>query len=457
MKKQLLAVVASFMVSQLFAARPVAAWDVVPYQRATGVFNAGVVAFHDKDLSVQFTVNGKKFGKPVAAPAMNDRTGVKEYVLKFPAAKLSERLGDRAYVLGATVLVDGEKPYELPGLNIYANGKGTLGSKKTIWVDAENGNEFAAGTEAAPVKSLAQGVKKAGDGGTVYLKRGTYGLKLLGGGYDRKYWTLITPAPGVDRNDVKILAGRPGTEKLHFKNLNFYSDIDFGEYGPIAMGEGGKTMAWFDDCNFTNLKGRHAGDARPFGNKLVAYVTGGATYEMSSGPDAVILRGHTVKSVAGAAIPGADSLVVNCVVDDVKPNDGSSSTDLLTSVEQYPDWTGNLIVYGLKAVKGDCRICSLRRMRDSAFVDVSFECVSTESVASSVADAIENVLFRNFSLKGQIVKFALSKDGRGDFKPVDVIMSGCEFDILEGFTSIDGTKGLLMKDCKYKDLRKQAK
>ena len=43
------------------AARPVARWDVVPYQRIDGVFKAGVVAFHDEGVKVVFDVAGKKF------------------------------------------------------------------------------------------------------------------------------------------------------------------------------------------------------------------------------------------------------------------------------------------------------------------------------------------------------------------------------------------------------------
>ena len=38
--------VAALAAGQAYAARPVARWDVVPHQRISGVFNAGVVAFH---------------------------------------------------------------------------------------------------------------------------------------------------------------------------------------------------------------------------------------------------------------------------------------------------------------------------------------------------------------------------------------------------------------------------
>lgn len=454
MRKTLLVGVLSLTVSPLLAARPVAAWDVVPHQRVDGTFTAGVVAFHDRAVKVEFTINGRKFGNAVEAPALNARTGVEEFVLPFPAGKLSEKLGDREYTLGAKVFVEGETPYELPALTIYANAKGSLGSKKTIWVDSGNGNEFAAGDKTSPVKTLARAVKMAGDGGTVYLKEGSYNLRLLGGGFERKFWTLITPAPGVDRNAVKVFAGRPGTEKLHFKDLNLYCSYDVGEYGSVVMGEGGKTSAWFDNCNFTNLKGRHAGEAYPFGNKLVAYVTGGATYEIMYGPSsAVLMRGHTVKSVATNALPGENALVVNCRVDDVKAADGAAS-DLITSIATHPDWAGNLIVSGLKASNLSCRIFSFRRVRDSAFVDVAFDIDGSNGAYSNIAGETENLLFSNVTLPVQELKLARSKDGRGDFKPTGVIMKKCTLGTISGYVSTDGSKGFDLRDSKVKSIKR---
>ncbi len=455
MRKILLAGVLSLTVSPLFAARPLAAWDVVPYQRVDGTFAAGVVAFHDKAVKVEFTINGKKFGKAVESPSLNPRTGVEEFVLQFPAGKLSEKLGDRAFSLGANVVVEGEEPYKLQPLKIYANGRGTLGSPKTIWVDSENGNEFAPGDAASPVKTLARAVKMVGDGGTVYLKSGTYDIELLGGGFARKYWTVVTPAPGVERNTVKVFSGRPGTEKLHFKNINFYCDSDSGDCASIVMGEDGKTSAWFDNCIFTNLKGRHAGEAYPFGNKLIAYVTGGATYDMTAGSPAVLLRNHTFKSVARKPIANGKSLVVNCKIDDVKPAEGTTSAELLTLSANSPAWTGDLIVYGLKASNVACRVFSLRRLRDSAFVNVVFDDVAAQDgIFSIAAEAVENVLFVNFSLLGQELRLAHSKEGRYDFKPVDVVMKKCNFDVISGCVSHDGSKGFDLRDSKVKTITK---
>ena len=49
MKKSIL-LLSAVLAGAAFAARPIARWDVVPYQRISGTFKAGVVAFHEKSV-----------------------------------------------------------------------------------------------------------------------------------------------------------------------------------------------------------------------------------------------------------------------------------------------------------------------------------------------------------------------------------------------------------------------
>ena len=70
------AAVAAMAAGQAFAARPVARWDVVPHQRISGVFNAGVGAFHEDDVKVTFNVGGRQFTAEV--PQLIARTGERE-------------------------------------------------------------------------------------------------------------------------------------------------------------------------------------------------------------------------------------------------------------------------------------------------------------------------------------------------------------------------------------------
>ena len=175
----------------LFAGRPVARWDVIPYQRVSSVFKAGVVAFHEKDVTVEFTVNGKP-AHTATKPELNGRTKVWEFVFPFDAAKYP----DGPVRLGAKVTAEGAAPYALPEIELYANSKKTQGSRKAAWVDPKDGNEFADGSKEHPVKSIKQAVQKCGDGGTVYLLPGTYQAKMIGGGKDRRFWTRIMPDYG---------------------------------------------------------------------------------------------------------------------------------------------------------------------------------------------------------------------------------------------------------------------
>lgn len=445
MKSKALALVCAALVAgPLFAGRPVAKWDVVPYQTVSGVFNVGVVAFHEKGVKVEFIIN-KKPRLVVDKPTLNERTGVTEYVFPFVVKKFKDGLVN----INARVTAEGEEPYDLPPLPLYTNARGAYDPKKTVWVDGKKGNDFTEGTEDAPFKTLKQAVKKAGDGGRIYLAAGTYSLKMLGGGLGRKHWTLVTPAPGLKRGDVKLSAGRPGTDKLHFKDIVFYCDVD-DSYGTIVMGEGGESSAWFENCTFTNLKGRYGGGAAPFGNKLAAYVTGGETSDIATGPFAELLRGHSIKSIAGTAFAGDGCLVANCTVEDVDAGPTDDPPDFFNAFAVPPKWVGDTIVYGVKASDVKCRAFSAQQLRDSAFVDVSFENLETRASAyCRFSEGLENVLFQRISAKGQHWLWMTSKNGRGDLKPKDVRLYDSAFGVMDGYAPMDGTKGLLVERCTF--------
>lgn len=424
------------------AGRPIARWDVIPYQKVSGVFKVGVVAFHDKDVKVEFSV----FGKPrftAVAPELNERTGVKEYVYSLPVKTFKDGL----ITVGAVVTAD-EDSYTLPDLPLYANARGKLTNSKVVWVDSASGNEFAEGNEDSPVKTIKQGVAKAGDGGTVYLKPGSYTLKMVGGGLTRKYWTLVTTAPGVARDSVKVSGGRSGTEKLHLKGLDLHCDVADG-YGTVVMGEGGKTMAWFEDCRFTNLKGRHAATTVPFGNKLRAFVTGGQTTEMCMGPNSEILRGHSIKSISGTAFAGSDCLVVNCTVEDVSPVSSDDPPDFFNGFAVPPNWAGDVILYGVKGHDVKCRGLAGQQLCDSAFVNVSFEGVVGGGAYSRFSEGLENVIFDHVSIKRQHWQWMSTKKGRGDLKPHDVLMVDCEFGTMDGYEPLDGSAGITLRNCTF--------
>ena len=434
--KHLLFAVALLGSLSLSAGRPVARWDVIPYQRVSKPFKAGVVAFHEKGVKVAFTVNGKTVAT-VEKPAFNGRTKVDEHFFVFDASKYP----DGPVTLGATATAPGEEPYRLPEVTLYANSGKTLGERKSSWVDPVNGNDFADGTKDAPVKTMKQAVNKAGDGGTVYLLAGNYQAKMIGGGKNRKYWTLITPAPGVDRSSVRFLGGRTGTDKIHFKNVELYSDVSDG-YGTVIMGESGETSAWFDNCKIYNKPGRYAGSTVPFGNRLRAYVTGGITTTMGSGPHAEIIRGHEIVALAGDAFAGSEMLVVNCTVKDIDGAGTSVDPDFFRAFAAGQNWVHDTILYNVTATGCKGRAFSGTHFRDSAVVNVSVETETGPTVRPQFFGPVENILFVNVAVKGQGWQWMTKKNGRDNFQPVDVRLLGVTCDGFSGYDVVDGSAGL---------------
>ena len=441
--KYTLFLLSSLAAAQLFAGRAIARWDVIPYQRVSSVFKAGVVAFHEKGVTVEFTVNGKKV-HTATRPELNGRTKVWEYVFPFDATKYPDGL----VKLGAKALVEGEPAYELPVVELYANTKKTQGARKSIWVDPKNGNEFADGSETNPVNSIKQAVQKCGDGGTVYLMPGTYPAKMVGGGKDRKYWTRILPAKGVKRSQVKIASGRTGTEKLHFINCELYCDVSDG-YGTVIMGEGGQTMAWFDNCRMYNKQGRYAGTTAPFGNKLRAFVTGGVTEDLSNGPNCELVRNHEVRTIANDAFQGNDCLVVNTKVSDLDGTGTSADPDIFNGFATGDKWVGDVILFNVAATDIKAKALSGQRLRDSAFVNLSVEATGGDLVLTRFSEDMENVLFAHLTLVGQAWQWMQARNGRGNYKPKDVRMYNLVLKQMEGFETCDGSQGLLVRGAAY--------
>lgn len=166
---------------------------------------------------------------------------------------------------------------------------------QVTWVDANRGNDANAGTEQAPLQTLAKAVQATPAGGAIFLRPGTYSSNLLKGGSNRPYWTTIESAPGGDRGQVEIGAGRPGTQRLHFKNVTLFCDVPKG-YGTILAGENGKHVVWLDNCKCYNKKGRWAGGTSTFGNRYESYITGGVTTEMGNGPGGSLIHNHFVNA-----------------------------------------------------------------------------------------------------------------------------------------------------------------
>jgi hypothetical protein len=411
------------------ATRPVAAWDVVPYQILDKPFNVGVVAFHETGCKVEFTISAKGATDVTATadnPTLNPRTNVWEFWTAIDPAKFP----DGPIEVKAKVIPLDPKMItrELDPLPLYANAKGSLKFPEPLWLDGDKGDDSAAGTEAAPLKTLAGAIKKATDGQTIYLKASkSYSANKLDGGLKRNYWTTITAAPGVKQEDVEIGPGRPGTDKLLFKNVTLYSNPEKRGYNTILGGEQGRSIVWLDNCKCYNKKGRWEGGGNTFGNRYVPYITGGITTEMNDGPGAVLMRDHKIIKITSDAFTGAD-VAINCSVDDINPGKTGAHPDFHQSYAPDPNKPNTVILYNVRGTNCISQGFFGHNLKDSAFVNCLFVKGDTVMV-SQYSGPLDHVLFLHITLPNQTW---LWRDG---FKATNDFMLDCIF------TSMSDTKG----------------
>ena len=412
----------------LAALRPVAHWDVVPYQRISEPFNAGVVAFYDKPFKVEFSVNGVKVAE-CAEATKNGRTRVVEHWFTLDPAKYDPaKLKGARLVLGARAVASDGTSYALPEIVMYCDKDKNLGSHKTIWLDQSDGIDYSEGTKEAPVKTMKQAVKLAGDGGTVVLMHpGTYTAERIGGGNNRKYWTTIRPADGLTRKDVRIKGGRTGCDKLRFCNVQMFSDVT-GDQGYVLAGVDDKSMCWLDDCIVFNKDGRSVARTFVFGNRLIGYVTGGATTETGNGPCCRLLRNHVIKSISADAFSASDCLAVNCILKDVDPSGVIEEPAFHRSQGLHGAWTHDVILANITATECACNGFIGLKLRDSVFSNISLETTGPERrFVSRYAWEMENVWFDKVKVTGQEWVWFKAENHNGDFAPTDVRVTDCSF------------------------------
>ncbi len=237
-------------------------WDVVPGQVFDGAFQVGVVAFHEYGVDVSFTVNGNLVGR-VENPAYNPRTRVWEYWVELNASDYA----DGPITVGATIEPDCSDHIsrDLQDLQLYANAGGSLSTTSKKWVDCADGDDASGdGTENAPYATIEKGVVEVETGGKVLLKAGScYTMTQLYNAANHDRWTTVQPAPGVTRDQVKILGsgpnsnGRFGENNIRWKDVQLYKDVDPG-YSTIFYMESGHWI-WFDGAEIFDAKGQWSG------------------------------------------------------------------------------------------------------------------------------------------------------------------------------------------------------
>lgn len=383
---------------------PIAAWDVVPHQILSTPFKAGVIAFHEESVSVRFTVHVsgqeiKGLSRTMQAPTHNPRTNVWEYVYEVDPA----RIPDGPFELHAACTPGGagNRNITLPPLPLHANANGTLTPSRTVYADSARGSDASPGTREQPLQSLAAAVKAAGDGGVILLQPGEYSPHQLRGGRERSHWTLITPAEGVARTDVQIGGGRPGTDKLLFRNVAFFADAKEGKYTPIILGEQSKTSVWLDNCEIRNRHGRWSGNVVMFGNRYLAYITGGFCTEMQRAPGALFMRNYRIVKISEDVFTDS-KVAVNCTVDDVDAGDTGGHADFHQSyIRDKAYFNQGVILYNCTGVNCKAQGFFGHNLKDSAFVNCLFVKTPDHPMLSQYSGKLDHVLFLHLTLPNQ--------------------------------------------------------
>ena len=117
---------------------PIACLDVIPYQRISGVFNAGVVAFSKYGIQqVDFLINSGEASETsdtVTSMTYNDRVDVWEYWTQIKCSDYP----DGPLTVNATVLGNDSGTHDLLQTLLQNNNSGTLDTV-SAWVVPSGG------------------------------------------------------------------------------------------------------------------------------------------------------------------------------------------------------------------------------------------------------------------------------------------------------------------------------
>jgi hypothetical protein len=278
-------------------------------------------------------------------------------------------------------------------------------------VDADSGSDTWAGTEVQPYKTVEKGVTSAGSGGKVYLKAShNYILTSLYNTVSYNYWTTVTPAPGVTRDQVKIAGyneagtstGRYGDGMILWKNLAFYTDIDTNNFHTIFYINSGQ-KCWFNFAELYDVYGRWNG-AEAFNNQGgKVYVTNSYFHDLANGVGG--LRNNYIRNICSDVYrPGNNLLSVNLTVDGIDPG----------STGAHPDFWQCYCTDGVKenAILYNCRAYNMTAqgifgcnagcgLQDVAFVNVLLEKDPPNSALTSQTGYMQHVLVWHFTTVDQ--------------------------------------------------------
>ncbi len=355
-------------------------WDVVPLQRFDGVFEVGVVGFHEEGIDVVFYADGVELMR-VNDPTLNPRTGVHEYWVALDAADYP----DGAVTLTATLEPDceGHLPRELAPLTLYANSGGSLTNDNITWADCVNGDDDTGdGSESAPFRTIERAYVEVGEGGTVHLAAGQcYALTadLDSAGYT--LWTTVRPGPGVTREEVSILTygpddtstGRFGEDMVRWQQVRLYKDVEPG-YSTLFYFETDHHV-WFDGAELYDARGQWNGGNPLNGNRpFHAYYTDSYVHDLQNAGYS-FGRNMVLENIGSDVFRGSSGLMsINLVVYGIDCGTTEAHPDFFQFYN--PDSTvDNVVVYNAQVYDMGAQgiFGGPGAMRNVAFVNLLME------------------------------------------------------------------------------------
>jgi hypothetical protein len=306
-----------------YETKPIARWDVVPYQVFRDEFKIGVVAFHQNGVDrVEFSVNDGPWVS-TTTPVLNDRTGVTEYTVTLDPASFAE--GDIAEVRAVVYPVSGIPRVLAGDYDISRTYQGTE------WT-----GEFS--------MVLYPGVGDAYPEQVIELEAGTYtwGVAPIYNGVqeDLTRWLTYRPAPGVSRDEV-IISGLVESapyprvyEKVKFENVTIQGQNPFIYYS------GDTDMLWFDRIQWIG-NGQHSAEAGTFVEASHQWWTNSAVRDARHGYAKQFVRNTSYTNI-GEQVIREGGFVANVAVDNVN----SGATGWASGVFVSPLLHDNRIYYG---------------------------------------------------------------------------------------------------------------
>ncbi|MBC24426.1 MAG: hypothetical protein CMJ32_10995 [Phycisphaerae bacterium] len=357
--------------------KPMARWDVVPYQTVDQEFQVGIVAYHFGRIDrVEFSLDGGPW-LPVNEMKQNPRTGQDEYWVTIDPSTMADGNHEiRAIVwpnVGTPRIMAGQIDDEAirtgeHSLFLSSNHGRTLGSLDR-WVSKDGSDQTGDGSREKPYASMMKAARsiqdeqgKNADGGTIYLLPGSHSIGTYSWGlhtYVDDRWLTITHDPQTPMEKV-LVTGVESLSGLRAKLLRFHRlNIQMPDDGSISQyifSSASGQSKWVSECNL-NGPGRLAdGD---WGSGGVANYVTDTTIENCKRPFmGAIYRNIDLRHIGVDAMRGQIcKLVLDVTVEDL--NGCGSQSGAHNDVLQFHAEVGappisNGIYRGIISIGGSC-------------------------------------------------------------------------------------------------------